>query len=493
MLNRIYYPQAIVNLTVIIYNYGDTSIKDEFTYLFKPMSVSININSYRQADTCSLTFRYEDVPFDPRLIKAVRATVSIKDQKELKNLTQRDIKITGEDQLFIGFADSSTITLDSSNRTINLELRDLTALAIDTRYDDANLLDANGKRTLKISLAQPLETLLKEILSNVKGLENVPIEDRTGKAIQNVATALPSFTLLNGRQTSDGVNTYVNQNQTYWDVIVGLAEGLGLLIYFELDKLVINSSRFLYQTSSSFVNKTPLTFIYGHNVERLEFNRNLARKKRFNIVVRSHQMRTGQILEASIPKDATSSWLKENNLSGKIVTEEILDSQGRRIERNAPAYVISHPNLTIERMKEVGQGYFEEVIRQNLSGEIESKDMSAVGTDGIEFDITKIKVGRPIVLDITSEDLKYILRYSPTGDKISNADRVRYLISRGYSDNVASSLVQAISRGKEKLKPTFYVSYAYLNFDQSSGFSITIGFVNYIQLGELTDGQLTSG
>lgn len=47
----------------------------------------------------------------------------------------------------------------------------------------------------------------------MSGAEAIQVDDRTGEAVKNVAVAVPNYDLLNGRKTSDGQFTYVNQNK----------------------------------------------------------------------------------------------------------------------------------------------------------------------------------------------------------------------------------------------------------------------------------------
>ena len=103
---------------------------------------------------------------------------------------------------------------------------------------------------------------------------------------------------------------------------------------------------------------------------------------------------------------------------------------------------------------------------------------------GVEFDLLQLKIGTPIQIEIAQEDVKNILRTGPGGDKVSDGDRVAYLVKRGYPKKVAEDLIQAVSKGTGKLRPTFYTREVVLDMSEQ-GFSCRIGFVNYIQLGEI--------
>lgn len=486
----VYYPKALARLDVLTYDYGDESLRREFVLPVQPISVSVNINSYRHADTASVSVRFEDVPFDPRLIRSVRVRIIIKDLKTLTSISEESLS-DDEDILFIGFADQHSIVLDSADRTVTLECRDYTSLFIDTRYDDANLPDATGKRTLKISKNQSIVKILEDIISNVPGAGAIKVDDRTGGlGAKSFARAVPGYDLLNGKKSSDGLVEYVNQNRTYWDVIVGVCEASGFICYIEKDVLVLTNPRVLFQGTHQTSDSAQ--FIYGHNISQLNFRRNLGRKKKFNIVVRSHNRRTGRTLNVSIPKDATQEWSRTFNIDNKVSKISEIDTAGVRRERNAPGYVFPIPDATREQMIEYGEKVFIEFVKQQLEGECETYEMSVKNSMGSNFDLTKIKVGTPILIDITPEDIKHIMRWTPTGDKISDGDRLNYLLRKGYKKNVAQDMINAISKGQGKLRPTFYAADISMSLTQQ-GWSMRIGFINFIQLGEVAGGVVRSG
>ena len=150
----------------------------------------------------------------------------------------------------------------------------------------------------------------------------------------------------------------------------------------------------------------------------LEFHRNLGRKRKFNLLLRSFNIRTNKRIEVSIPRDCEVSWAKSMNIDKAIQKVKELDTQGKPQSRNAPAYTFLFKDKTKEELVEIGQKLFEEFIRQQLEGSCETHEMKINDQNGVEFDLTQIKTGTPIVLEISNEDVKNIQRTSPGGDKI---------------------------------------------------------------------------
>ena len=488
----IYYPKCVVQVDVILYDYGDTSQKSEFHLIVAPVHCSVNINSYNLADTFSVTVRFEDLPFDPRLIRSLRATVYMLDLKRLRNISAKDLKDNADKIIITGFADNHTIRLEQTERTVSFDGRDYTALFIDSTWDNANLEDDKGKRTRQINKQRPVKDIIEDLISNLPAAAGIEVLDMSGQAVKNLARSIPEYDLTNGRKSSEGKDYYTEPNRTYWDVIVSLCEAAALICYIELDKLILTTPRILFR-SGGIQGKKTLQFIYGFNLMGLEFYRNLGKKKRFNFLFRGFDVRTGKKITVSIPRDANKDWADSMNIDKAVVKIKELDHQGIARERVAPAYTFPlPPNITKEDAIEIGQKVFEEYVRQQLEGSCETREMRVNDTDNIEFDVTKIRMGTPILIEIANEDVKNIMRRSPDGTKISDSQRIAYLVRRGYPPRVAQELIKAVAKGTGKLRPLFYVREAQFEMG-NDGFSLRIGFINYIQVSDVIQGKLLSG
>ena len=208
--------------------------------------------------------------------------------------------------------------------------------------------------------------------------------------------------------------------------------------------------------------------------------------------MKSWNTKTNTPFKVSIPRDATAQWSKETNIPKAVQKIQTLDAQGNQITKDAPGYLFSYHNKTREQMVEIGQGIFEEIARQQIEGEMETKEMVVNNQNGVEIDLTKISVGTPLLLEIVQKDIQYISRKTIDGDPVSDGKRMNYLISRGYSVETASVLIEAVAQTSGKIRPVFYIRSADIMIGQD-GFSLRIGFVNYIELGELQAGKVVSG
>lgn len=474
----LYYPKAIAQLDVSLFDYGNTSQREEFHFAVVPVHCLVTVNAYNLADTFSMTVRFEDVPIDPRLLRAIRVKIGIIDLKGLKNFTFKDFKDNEDAVIFTGFADTHSIKFDESERVISFEGRDYTSFFIDTPYT-----------AKKVPKARPLRSIIEDLIKQIPGAEKIQVEDRTGGAIQSVAKSLPSWDLLTGKKSTDGQFEYYSQNRTYWDVIVSLCEAAGVIGYIELDKFILTSPRILYGQGS--VKKT-LSFIYGQNIMELSFFRNLGRKKKFNLALRSFDIHSGKEVLVYIPRDAEDSWVKAMNVSKANQTIKHIGVDGVAVSKPAPFFSFAYASRTKEELVRVGQKIFEEFVRQQLEGELTTREMKANDTDGLEFDLTKIKVGTPVLIEVAMEDIKHIMRISYKGEKITDGQRTSYLIRRGWPRVAAQQMIEAIAKGSGRLRPLFYTREAQIEMAED-GFALRVGFVNFIQISTEFQGSLVNG
>ena len=156
-------------------------------------------------------------------------------------------------------------------------------------------------------------------------------------------------------------------------MIINICEVSALICYIELDKLVLTTPRVLYQ--GGIQGKQTVPFIYGYNLMNLEFHRNLGKKKKFNILLKSFDMRKNLKTQVSIPRDATQEWADSMNVNKGIQKIKELNAEGVAESRNAPAYTFLFADKTKDELIEYGQKIFEEFVRQQVEGSCDTHEM----------------------------------------------------------------------------------------------------------------------
>ncbi len=471
-----YYPQAALSLRIRFEDFGASDPLTGKTLEFNciPKDVTVSINGYSKADTFSCTLDYKNFPFDPRTIRSLGVSIFLEDilaqteersgaPKQIKPV--HNLKLNQSNAIFLGFADEDTIRFDEENREISFEGRDFTSLLIDTPWDSNQTLQKNTF----------FENMIQNILVRLPSTKDIKVDLRNIDDIPPLAKFEPDYNPLAGEKNR-------KKNESYWDVIQDLARLAGVIIFMELDKLIITKPQAMYD------KKKVKHFVWGKNLTNLEFKRNLGRTKDFNVSVRSLLIEDKRPEQVVLPRDGTYAWSLKTGIPLKDVETITYDTHGKEQKRVAPAVAIRLSNIQDrDHLISVGEGIFEEYSRQQLKGTLETADMF-VKMGKVEegplrqlsiarltdFDVTKIRQATAIQIGIEDEELK-MLR------KLGNKEqKVNYLVTRGYKKKVAEALASALDR----FSMTFYTNAIEYRLSANEGFSCNIEFINWIELPE---------
>ena len=481
----IYYPQAAASLRLLFEDFdGKAKFSGkEHVITITPKNVSVARNDYTKADTFKMDLDYKAFPFDPRSLRAVGVTIFIEDMKfpydegVQRRIEPRDVTFKGNDNaIFIGFADKNMIKFDDNNRTVTLEGRDYTALYIDSTYDNKE----------PINLTTPLENVIASLSGQLAGTKNIQVIAK----VDNIPTLSQFYPDFNPLATTRSKK----KQESYWDVIQELARKAGLIIYVELDRLIISKPNAIYD------RKKMKQFVWGKNLSTLEFERKLGRVRDFNIYVRSMNIEKKEVIEAKIPEEASREWAVSRGIPAKRVTIEKLAPDGKKNTQDAKFLSFRIPDIASkEHLVDVGQSIYEELGRQQIEGSFESFSMCTMEGDsrdfsskpGVEFDVTQIKNATPIdlrVLEREQIDNQVALELGVPAQNLVKEDlisrdvksslRAKYLIQNGYSSQVAEALADVIGR----FDTPFYTKAVQFDFDIESGFKMKLDFINFIEL-----------
>lgn len=452
----VYYPQAVMTLRVLWEDFGnaqDDSLQKLYTLPILARRLSVHINDYTTADTFDAEIDYKQFPFDPRCIRACGVTIHLADTKKVFRADNKLnlIEPSEENTIFQGFVDEESIEFDEEKRTVRFEGRDFTSLLVDAKY-------LEGK---PIPLTTPLDVLLEDLLSQLKSTEQIKLDNRTGKELPTIGQFAPDFGAL-------GSSKNTTKDDNYWSIIQDLVARAGLIAFIELDKLVISTPRILYDERNAKI------FVYGHNVRNLRYKRKLGRHKGFNVRVRYMDIAAKQVLTATIPEEGTQSWSDTTGIPLKRVQVPVIKPDGTLDQpKDAPIITFRVANVkNKQHLVEIGEKIFEEMSRQQIEGDFETRDMETIDKEKNIFDLTKLRVATPISITINQGDLQGISRLS------SPSDREKFLIARGYDSRVARAFAETMG----KFKQIFYTKSATFTLDAERGFSLKVDFLNFINL-----------
>ena len=463
----VYYPQAAMVLSIRFENFeGEPISTEETTELFVvPRDISVEINSYAEADTFSATLDYKTFPFDPRTIRAIGVLIYMDNTKSLfaDDGTQKRVRteLTGSNAVFVGFVDEETITLNESERTVSMEGRDNTSFFLDKKRDFP--LPIN----LKKRIDGVFNLLLKEMGESV---EKIRLEVR-GIDVNR----LPVFSNLQKDQDPAAGKKNKRKGESYWDIMKRIARLSGLICYIDRNRLVLTPPRNFY------AEKEVVKMIYGNNLKSLTYKRKIGRQKANNVVVYSVAIEGKGKNVAILPQDATDPVFIEK-FGKKAITVEQFDADGKPIDKPKLAETLSFQIPDVEdraHLIRVGEATYEQISRQHLEGSLSTNEMVFVrhklGEDprqGKAALFRDLRTGTAIEITIRDDDLEKIRSTSDF------ATRVDYLLSKNYPQEIATEFATSM----EKIKYNFYTKSIVLSISQSEGFSIDIDFINFIEL-----------
>lgn len=454
-----YFPQAAIRLRIRWEDFGDTSdasLKEEYILDAVPRRVTVNVNDYTTADTFECEIDYKSFPFDPRTIRACGISIFMEDQGSLIDEAgnQKVIKPSTSNVLFQGFVDDETIDFDDERRTVKFEGRDFTGILIDAKYLAGNPIDTGI----------PLDQLFTQMLASLPAAIELKIDNRTGGTLPTLKQFYPAF----GAPLAGMRNT--GRDDTYWEIMQDLAAHAGVIIYVEIDKLVISKPRVLYDKNKA------KQFIYGYNVKNLSFKRKLGRHKGFNVIVRCLDVLSKQVIDAKLPEEGTDSWSKATGIPNKQVLVPVLgvNNTPQKNQNQLAPYMAFRVTNVVDKphLIEVGEKIFEELSRQQLEGQFETHEMVVRDKQGAIFDLTKLRIGTAVAVEIDSTDLYNISRFGTVNK------RVQFLMARGYPSTFAHTFAKVMG----SYTPVFYTKAVTFSLDNDSGFKLKVDFLNFIDL-----------
>ena len=474
----VYYPQGAVTLRVVLEDFGaKTKAKAQNVHTFTAVAkqLTVNLNSYREADTFSCTLDFKTFPFDPRAIRSAGITIHVEDRKSIFKTDNRLnlLNPKKESIIFLGFVDTDKITMSEDSRIVELEGRDFTSLLLDRPYFGP-----------PVPLTAPLDQVFQNLLNELDETRFNGTDNNGIQVVNQTGEDLPIMAKF-GENKSAAKSGKKNgrPNRSYWDTIQKITNESGLITFISLDKLIISKPRVLYS------DQKPKMFVYGGNVSNLSFERKLGRMKGINIRVLSFNGGEKKTLEAKIPLEATEEWAKEIGIPLKEITVAQVDAEGKKIEPEKAApyltFKVKNVKTTAELIK-IGESVYEEFGRQQIEGKLTTKEMKICDTDHNVFNSTLMRIGTPIEIDINQGDLKGLPDFQKAGTKQAKKASIKsFLKARCYDEKIADAFADALTN----FDTPFYTQEVEFKLDQESGWSMDISFVNFINLPRSLAGQ----
>ena len=489
-----------------------------------PRSASCTKASYRDAGTFEASIGYHELPFDPRLIKAMQVRVfagCIDPADFAQGVTQRvqigngrvlqvlrpsvlqGADVQGHPRLDLlamwGIADDAKLAL-SENPTWSVSGRDLRSLFLSSPMRRSVLA--------QLDLTQPIDRVVKQIVDlHPLGAQMqvvVQASDWPGGRVPSPG-AEGSVTKVHlgasGKKKSGPPPAQQESKLDWWGAICQYCYLVGAVPYFRGVRLEIRPATSLYDLRDNVLDaRTPFAgqlarrgpngapfavrkLIVGHNVKALNFRRNFQGPQRPRVIEvisldTSSQVRGKQkLLRAVWPEDLANA-LKKKHATKESPSGQLAESEVQRV----PVPGIRDQG----QLREVAKAIWETHARMEVEGDFETPCLASYldprEDANADPDLISLEVGDPVELSVAESmnNTPLALEVSRFAGKSFN-EAVLEVSQQTGDENFARALVATSRNLIVETEAEYRVSQVKLDWSITSGLRVSGQFQNFIQ------------
>ena len=481
-----------------------------------PSKARVELPGYRQAGTFDLSFRFDDLPLDARVVRACAVEVHF-GTVETDNYARgvRGDRVAGRlasvlqtrtptgpnlDTLALaGVVDTWTTTHDDTGSAVSIKGRDLRAILIDSPMCPGGFE--------RIDLGLPIHQCVAQILSmHPFGAQINVIADPYDwpGAIPAPAAAGIAPRASRGARGNRRPRMQFGRNPSqisYWDAIVRLCYLVGAVPFFAGLKLQVRSGRSIFQQAragSGLFGDTPFAgglprqvdggapfsvrrMVYGHTIKRVEFKRELGGNSKPK-VVRAVAVDLTRVNESGEPAPLLEARWPEEQPAG--AAPSTTRSTGAAPSGDTQTEVLNIPVSgvrTLEQLQEIARNVFEEVGRNELTGSCSTKNLASFGGDNNDADLLRLRPGDGVefLADVSLARRESVSAYTRDQREPVEA-RIDALAARLGDRTLAAAIVLSARAAPERLPRFFRVSTVGLDWAMQSGVTVSFDFQSYV-------------
>lgn len=464
-----------------------------------PLTVKLERNGIHDADTCSMTFAFGDLPVDPRVVRSAFVEVDVGavsgDEFSAGIAGARAdgglfsvLPVGSDSELrastrFVGFVDEWRVSAGDDGDRVELTARDLTSELMGKRLPSG----------VRIDLGVPIADGIQELIDRypqTRGLRVVFGEPTRDPSMDGDRGPVPADLIGNARRARRGKRAsrarQGAKDLSLWDHITDTVVALGYVPVLRNYFLFIANARTMFTTEEQGVRR----LAYGRNLLSLELSRKLSSDAASATVeVRCPDPQRGRTLWARAPKveGAPGPWSGAYGESDppRAPARASKVTPGGSTAEEVRVFVV-HGIGDLETLERAATSIFEQYGRNEIDGTFVTHDLSSLERD--DEDLLDLQPSDPVHVYVAA------LNDSTTGDPTNRAPggsanslqslatasealRRDYLERIGVPRQKAQQLAE--SSRISALVSTFRVSTATVEFDVSSGVQITGDFVNF--------------
>ena len=401
--------------------------------------------------------------------------------------------------LIIGVADSIKVDHGSGGNLIHIEGRDLRGVLLDAklRPDQLANVDLSNDIVQVVTDIVALHPLMGSV--NVVGQESdwpnsqIPSPGVAGdltkvNTVMTTAASSSGGSAGNGRARAGGG---AGQDWTMWDAITKYCYIVGAIPFFQGEDLWIRPAYGLYeyQTNPNHYPNVPVPFaggrsrqalphpnyrcmVYGRNILSLKLDRKLGGVKTpcVEVVCTDTSSTTrgkGRLLVERWPDTPPATSVEPSGDASHLDVMRV------------PVHGINNPT----RLKEIAHQIFEEVARGEITGSIETKDLSSFAGNNDDADLLRLRPGDPIEIVVNADNPldEYPVVNDVSAWEVSQSQQVKMLTDKLGDKDLAQAIVDTRSGKVADLQRTFRVNAVKFGWEAGSGVAVDFDFHNYIE------------
>jgi hypothetical protein len=496
-----------------------------------PESCTVELNSYRQADSAKMTIDVQRLPVNPLTIRAIAVSVfggvyspsewgAANGPAGAQGLLLPDAPTletgvpdsTGNYtwELFRGFADAVDLELGADDETLTINCRDLTGPLLDAEVPPNALAGLPGFLTLDqgIQLLLTGDGVADPELSarfGLPGFRGIVVKNEVSDA-SGAIVDLPTFdearpkawvdssgTVRKGRRKSPR-NT---QKISYWDMITDIVNTAGFIVFMRVPRapvavgnqtvlpaaeIVISNPRTIYRAAvgagDDYIPPAKArTFIRGYNAESIKTKRNLQGTSVPTIRVQAFLTDEGVLVQGTYPD------LPKNNRPTPTGTGDRTEVKIYNLDQ-----ISGTSRADAEaRLRAAARSIYEQLARGDFEVTIESMSLSALPDrieDGISGDLFALRTPDSIIVEVPAQSrITGQVNESAFLSSASIGERIAAGITAGLDERAAQAF--AIAQSSPALQSEFrtrQITWTWDGTGDQGGWSSRIEAINYLDV-----------
>lgn len=425
-----------------------------------PISATVGVNGFYEADTWDLEFDARQLPFDPDQVAYCAAQIYMWDSR--KNLERSEWAV--EENLMIkGLVDDIETDIVGEDNVVKFTGRDYTAILADPEWDPKDRVKAGG--------------LLNDVVQSIAD-EAAPEGTRARFNVVWIGEKDPPRCGGLGRSTKKK-GLWVKPGKTYWEVIWDLCIQHAYVPHIEGSTIYIGEP--VTQTRQSLLSAPRL--VYGQCLTSLNLKRKFSREKVPQIALVAWDPKNGRKIEVKYPKrrniivQATANRNQARDALGIPLTVK----KDEVMYFPAPKGVTDPEALErYARMRFYHLGRGETVYRMTTShlwidasgpSETNTDINGRVVADSTEVNLLRLRPGIAIGIQFDPFNREHLR-------SLEYGQRVEHIQSLGYQQQIAQFVASNVDR-MELFNQNYYYNRGTISYDHKEGIEIEIEATNF--------------